>query len=295
MEEWFTLADGITKVKIIDHRRAYKTTHSNGHLTSLVACPTCEKSHWVEGKHMMKPCFTGLCLHCSNLIQIRHTFPQKANNPQPSFGEANRLWKKKTPVINNDASFHHTEEHNKQVSQKLLGRTKTPETCARIAAATRLRWQDPEYRKAHLDPLMGTPEKKAEWQKAIRGGQKKHPNRNELKVQGYLDRLFPDEYKFVGNDENYEINNRYPDHLNISGQRKVILAHGVHWHGNDDIRIVIQQYADAGYDCLFMWEHENKDVVLSEAKLREFHEMPQGNVEQCIELSTMKLPRPKWS
>jgi len=284
-----------TKVEILDCKAAWEVGRCGTKKYNLITCPKCGQLRWAESKHMSNPVFTGWCLHCSNVIQIRHALPQKANNPPKSWGEPNRLWKKKIQKIDDNASYHHTEEHNKHVSQTLLGRTKSPEIRARMAEATRLKWQDPEYRKKHLDALMGTPEKMEAWQKAARGGQKKHPNRNEKRIQAYLDKLFPNEYKFVGDDVNYQTNGLFPDHIHNNGKKKIILAHGTHWHKNDDLMATIKRYSDGGYDCLIMWEHETKNVELSESKLIKFHTLPNGNINELFNMSQIKLPIPKWS
>lgn len=103
----------------------------------------------------------------------------------------------------------------------------------------------------------------------------KKPNNFELACKNFLERLFPNQYKYIG-DGSLLINNRSPDFIS-SKHKIVVLCNGIYWHllkyGLDDIdqnkeQIEIresQPFLEAGYDVLFIWE--NHKTILGSMKI----------------------------
>ena len=93
------------------------------------------------------------------------------------------------------------------------------------------------------------------------------------KLEKIFDSLTPDIINYVGNGKIWKTVKtktgktiKNPDFI-ITGQRKFIEIWGDYWHRNDDPCILINQYAQIGYECLVFWEHEiynNQEEVLEE-------------------------------
>jgi hypothetical protein len=77
-------------------------------------------------------------------------------------------------------------------------------------------------------------------------------------------------YKFTGNrkyfikisDKKYRI----PDFL-FNEDKKIIEVFGTYWHRNDNEEDIINEYKNAGWDCLILWEH---DLINSMDRILEF-------------------------
>lgn len=104
------------------------------------------------------------------------------------------------------------------------------------------------------------------------------PNKIELRLLAFLNKLFPSEYKFVGNGE-FILGGRCPDFMNVNGQKKLIEYDGEYWHKRK--RIISERAADIerkkyfakyGYKTCIVHEREllRKDKRL-ESKLVKFH------------------------
>jgi len=112
---------------------------------------------------------------------------------------------------------------------------------------------------------------------AQRLGRNIKPNKTEIKLYQLLQKIYPNEYKFVG-DGNVTIDGLIPDFINSNGQKKIIELFGTYWHreGVDYRRTekgrreVFMKY---GYKLLVIWEDElkNKESVIK--KIRAFNEV----------------------
>lgn len=93
-------------------------------------------------------------------------------------------------------------------------------------------------------------------------GMKLSPNKCEKLLNALLNKLLPNEYKFIGNGK-LIIDGLCPDFVNCNGQKKIIELFGDYWHNRvgakqrDKRRIKI--YDKYGYKTLIIWEHELKD------------------------------------
>jgi len=88
-------------------------------------------------------------------------------------------------------------------------RLQTKKARRKKSKAAKKNWQDPKYAKkvfAH-----------------------KSPNKSELKLQTILNKLFPKEYKFVGNGQ-VVLGGKLPDFINVNGQKKIIEMFGTFYH-----------------------------------------------------------------
>lgn len=169
----------------------------------------------------------------------------------------------------------------------------------RMIETRKRNWQDPEYRRKISVALRGKIRSKKDrkkMSKAKRAYYKKHPeytkkilahkspNKTELRVQSLLDRLFPNEYKFVGNGE-FVLGGKCPDFMNVNGQKKLIEYDGAYHHREYRKRESItterienerrkKHFAKYGYKTCIIHEQElfRKDKRL-ELKLRKFCEI----------------------
>lgn len=96
------------------------------------------------------------------------------------------------------------------------------------------------------------------------------PNNKEKQLILLLQKLFPNEYKYIGNGE-IIIGCYNPDFINCNGQKKIIELYGDYWHRNDDPKDRIDYFKEYGFDTLIVWEHELKNQKLLSNKLKVFH------------------------
>lgn len=126
-------------------------------------------------------------------------------------------------------------------------------------------WQDPGYREKQL--------------KAILKGSHVRPTGPEKFLTALFQKLFPAQWKYVGDGENANsiVGGRCPDFISDTGQKKIIEFFGDYWHGEERIGIPNEQheqeriayFAKHGYQTLVIWEHEldNIDNVIDRVKV----------------------------
>jgi len=136
---------------------------------------------------------------------------------------------------------------------------------------------------------------------AIKSHQNKKINKPEKKLLLILDRLFPGEFRWVG-DLSLRIGNFFPDFVdNVQGDTLIELF-GTYWHaypakyGLKEIvhsglsaeqiqardRERLHKYESEGFKVLVVWEHELKNRKLLEYKLREFNKQRSTKCVQHI-------------
>lgn len=128
-------------------------------------------------------------------------------------------------------------------------------------------WCDLEYRKnmsTMSKNIWQDPIKKDELMKIMIEGRKIKPNKPEKIVLDILDKVYPNEWKYVG-DGDLIIGGYNPDFVNINGQKKIIEVFGDYWHKiREDIgwsrtelgRIMC--FKAFGYETLIIWESDIK-------------------------------------
>lgn len=107
-------------------------------------------------------------------------------------------------------------------------------------------------------------------------GMKSKPNKQERLLKNLLNKIFPDQYKYVGNC-NIWIRGKNPDFINKE-EKKIIELFGDYWHGKKITGISKQQhetkrtnhFKNHGYETLIVWEHELKDLESLKRKLENF-------------------------
>ena len=139
------------------------------------------------------------------------------------------------------------------------------EVCEKRSASIRLAYQtDPEYRRKVTE---ASRRNCLNWHKKFH----RRPTGPEL----LLSKLLPKGIRYVGDGSFYVwipslVRRRNPDYK-VSGQPKVIELFGDYWHRNDDPEVVKAQYAEAGLECLVVWEGElNADPTAVVEKINRF-------------------------
>lgn len=137
-----------------------------------------------------------------------------------------------------------------------------------VSCANRLsglkRWKDPIYREKQI--------------KASFKGSAIKPNRSEKKLDRLLQKLLPNEYKFVGNGQ-VILGGFCPDFVNCNSQKKLIELYGDYWHSKkwtgrtkkQEEQRRIKHFAKYGYKTLIIWEYELNDLDGIEKKVLTFN------------------------
>lgn len=178
-----------------------------------------------------------------------------------------------------EAHRKHLKESHQQISQE----TKAKMSLARLGKPP---WNKgipmTETRKRHLSKINKKLWKNTDYAKkqftVMKYGLGLRPNKPEKKLHKILKKLFPGEYKYVGNGKVW-IDGKNPDFINVNGQKKLVEMFGDYWHGkeitglNKKIHRKQRQkhFAWYGYKTLVIWEHEldnNKKLIV---KLKKFH------------------------
>ena len=95
------------------------------------------------------------------------------------------------------------------------------------------------------------------------------PNKPETFLLNLLNKLFPNEYKYVG-DFQFFLGGKNPDFMNVNGRKDLIELYGDYWHKNDDPQDRIDHFKQFGFNTLVIWEKELKDQEKLMEKLQDF-------------------------
>lgn len=96
------------------------------------------------------------------------------------------------------------------------------------------------------------------------------PNKTELMLNEILQRILPNNYKFVGDGE-FILAGKCPDFVNVNGQKKIIELFGNYWHKDDTGEKRIALFKQYGYKTLIIWEEELRDEDVLKEKLLRFN------------------------
>jgi len=178
-----------------------------------------------------------------------------------------------------EAHRKHIKESHQHVSQ----RTRIKMSLARLGKSP---WNKGipmmESRKRHLSKINKRLWKNADYAKKqftiMQYGLGLRPTKPEKKLCRILKKLFPEEYKYVG-DGKVWIDGKNPDFINVNGQKKLIEMFGDYWHGKEitglNKRIHRKQrqkhFSRYGYKTLIVWEHELNNNKKLFVKLKKFH------------------------
>ena len=100
------------------------------------------------------------------------------------------------------------------------------------------------------------------------------PNKPEKVLIKLLNKILPNEYKFVG-DGNVILGGFCPDFINCNGQKKIIELFGDYWHTLPKAKIKdkyrLETYKKYGYKTFVIWQHELKNLNKVKNKILEFN------------------------
>ncbi len=92
----------------------------------------------------------------------------------------------------------------------------------------------------------------------------KKPTKLELKIEDFLQRHYPNEWKYVGNGQ-VIISGFNPDFIHCNGKKLIIEAFGDYWHKEGEAKRRYAIFKKHGYETLVIWEHEsdNEDALVA--------------------------------
>jgi hypothetical protein len=190
--------------------------------------------------------------HKGKIISEETRVKMSEGNKGRKFSEES-LKKRVKSRIANGPSWH-SEETRKKIGLSHKGKLHSQE------------WKE-KVSKTMLDKFKNDQTYLENWS----AGCKVSPNNLELKVQGWLDSLFPHEWKYVGDFQIF-IGGKCPDFMNINGQKKLIEIFGDYWHKNDDSQDRIDHFKKYGFNTLVLWEGEiNSNPIKAKRQIMSFH------------------------
>jgi very-short-patch-repair endonuclease len=121
-------------------------------------------------------------------------------------------------------------------------------------------------RRKQSKKLFKNPDYVKKWKKGLTG----HPNKCETRIYEILEELLPGQYKFTG-AFTFWIDMLNPDFV-CKDKRKIIEFFGDYWHKKEDVENRNKIFNKYGYECLYIWECELKDLEQIRNKIIKFHE-----------------------
>jgi len=97
------------------------------------------------------------------------------------------------------------------------------------------------------------------------------PNYSEISLLDILNKIYPNEWKFVGNGS-FVINGKNPDFINCNGKKLIIELFGEHWHDKDEEEPRKEIFKQYGYETLIIWTKELRHLEILINKLNSFME-----------------------
>lgn len=148
-----------------------------------------------------------------------------------------------------------------KLSKSLKKKFNTSEMKVKLSNVAKERWKSDEY--------------KTNWANAM--SPRTGPNKMESNLMTLLNKLFPDEYKFVG-DYKVWINGKNPDFI-CEDKKKIIEFFGNYWHSEEVTgvdKVIHEQeriniFSESGYDVLVIWENDIRNEFILEEKIVGFH------------------------
>lgn len=172
--------------------------------------------------------------------------------------------------INPMLGKHHSKETKQKISLVHKGVPKSEGMRAKISAihkgkhvsdsakkkisiAQKKIWENPEHAKK------------------IIAGTGIRPNKSEKKLIKFLDFIYPNIFKYVGDGDTI-IGHKNPDFININGKKQLIELFGAWWHEEDEVDKRIEYFKQYGFSTLIIWEKELKDLETLKPKIISFVE-----------------------
>jgi len=190
------------------------------------------------------------------------------NNPM--YGKYHSQESKEKNRLSNLGKHHHSKELREKMSFKgenhpMFGKHQTKEAKDKMSASAKLRWQKEEYFSKQRET------------------RNTKPNKSELRLQSVLNEYFPNTYKYVG-DYQICIGGRFPDFINVNGEKEVIELFGIFYHKPDETESLINHYKQYGFSCIIIWdaELENKEALIKHIKEKSIY-IPYGSVSTIFD------------
>ncbi len=97
------------------------------------------------------------------------------------------------------------------------------------------------------------------------------PNKTEVRFQDWLNKKFPNEWKFVGDGE-FILGGKNPVYLNVNGKKKLLEIFGEHVHKEGSDKERISFFKKYGFETLVIWYKELRNIGEVEKKVKNFME-----------------------
>ena len=188
--------------------------------------------------------------------------------------DKDKRWKKgNTPWNKNKILGKYSKNRCNNISQSLTGRSthrkgltmiteygalKASKVKKKIHCKVKEIWQDEKYVRQQI--------------KARNVKQ----NKLETFLEKYLNKILPNEYKFVGDGE-FILGGKNPDYINTNGQKKLIELYGDYWHKGQNPQDRIDYFRKFGFDTLVIWESELENLCSVKNKILQFNNVKEGS------------------
>lgn len=180
----------------------------------------------------------------------------------------------------------------KKMSEAKIGKTRSEKIKEKISESNRKKWltrkgKNRKHSNQTKEKISITVKKLWEDQNSIyhsiefwdkvNNSEKIRPNIPEINILNLLNKLFPNEWKYVG-DHTFWIGRRNPDFINYN-KKKIIEHFGNWWHGKEYTGIDnkhhendrIEYFKRYGYETLIIWESELKNIEKVRCKIKKFN------------------------
>lgn len=123
----------------------------------------------------------------------------------------------------------------------------------RYSKARKKMWREPKFRE-RLKESHKKKWSKPEFREMMAIARNMKPN----SLEQFFDEMTPDSIRYTGGGGFFiRCKNRiYLPDFKVRGQKKVIELFGNYWHKGEDPDDMIQEYAEAGWECKVFWENE---------------------------------------
>lgn len=267
-------------------------------------CQICGKERWVAIGNLKHSITGGLCPKCVNKneeVRQRHvdTNKKRYENPEQrrKTSEANKVrWAKDDVAREKQAKLLkgivNSPENRKKQREAVIKYWNDPvhsgERKKKVGDRGRTNfnamWSDPINKEERIRKhgvlqknLWSNLEYKDKQSKVMRIGCEARPTKPEIVVIDILNKLYPNEWKYVGDGE-IIIEGKNPDIININGKKAIIEIFGNYWHSLEvrkECPLIhelsrIDLYAKYGYKTLVVWQHELKDEGSAVKKIKDF-------------------------
>lgn len=157
--------------------------------------------------------------------------------------------------IGRKRGFH---SHRKGLTlEEEYGKEKAKEMRKNYSKIAKKLWENDEYAEKNI--------------RSTRSANGCRPSKTEQIIMDILNELFPQKFRYNGySNQGIIINRKVPDFVYENG-KKAIEVFGDYWHRGEDPQDRIEAFADHGWDCLVIWEHELNETSLID-KINQFFE-----------------------